>query len=337
MKKYWLTFALACSTALTPLAAQAEKLIFGTGNVIIHPINQLIMTPWAEGINAASGGAVDVSLRHGQMLVNGVNAVDRVQDDVVQIAFTMTQFSPGRFPRSLISSMPLLDGSAQAIASAFCDIYEQGLLDEEFAEFQPLFFVPFPQSSVHLNGSPITKMSDIAGKKIMVGSPTAAGVVSALGGTPLSTVLLEHYQSLQRGTADGNIMTFTAFPAFNLTEVTSDHLEVPLGGAMGVVFMDKARFDALPDAVKAALTATSKCEKTREVGAIVDKWEADSRAIVAEAGNTINQIDPAELEALRAQLSETLFKEFADRTPDGEVIVAAWQAALEKARSELGE
>lgn len=132
-------------------------------------------------------------------------------------------------------------------------------------------------------------------------------------------------------------MTFTAFPAFNLNEVTTDHLRVPLGGATGMVFMDRARFDALPDDAKAALGANKVCDKTREVGAAVDQWEAESLAFVSEQGHTINEIDPAEFGAMRADLGTEIFKTFAERAPDGEALLAQWQAAMEAARREIGE
>jgi len=329
---------LAGATALTPMAATAERLVFGTGNVVIHPINQRIMTPWAESVNAEAGGAVDIVVRHGQMLVNAGNYADRVQDDVVQIAFGMLVFDPGRFPRSLVSTVPFIEGSAAASSLAFCRLYEAGAFDEELANFQPLFFVPFPQSSAHLNGGPLTTMSDLEGRKIMVGSPTASEIVSAFGGTPLSIILPEQYQALQRSTADGNFMTFTAYPAFNLHEVTTDHLRVPLGGATGMVFMDRARFDALSDEAQAALGADSICDKTREVGAEVDVWEAESLAFVTEQeGHTVNEIDPAEFEAMRTELGEQIFASFAERTPDGEALLAQWRQAMEDARREIGE
>jgi len=332
-----LALCLAGATAMTPVSATAERLVFGTGNVVIHPINERIMTPWAEAVNAAAQGAVDITVRHGQMLVNAGNYVDRIQDDVVQIAFGMLVFNPGRFPRSLVSTVPFIEGSAEASSLAFCRLYEAGAFDEELAEFQPLFFVPFPQASAHLNGGPLTTLSDLDGKKIMVGSPTASLIVSAFGGTPLSIILPEQYQALQRSTADGNFMTFTAFPAFNLNEVTTDHLRVPLGGATGMVFMDRSRFDALPDDAKAALGVNSICDKTREVGAEVDQWEADSLAFVAEQGHTINEIDPAEFDALRADLGESIFASFAERAPDGDALLAKWRDAMDAARREIGE
>ncbi|MFQ1701503.1 TRAP transporter substrate-binding protein [Loktanella agnita] len=338
MRRKLANLCLAAATALSPAAAAAESLVFGTGNVVIHPINERIMTPWAKQINATSDGAVEIAVRHGQMLVNGGNYVDRVQDDVVQIAFGMLVFDPGRFPRSLVSTVPFIEGSAEASSLAFCRLYEAGAFDAELANFKPLFFVPFPQSSAHLNGGPLTSMSDLEGKKIMVGSPTASQIVSAFGGTPLSIILPEQYQALQRSTADGNFMTYTAFPAFNLQEVTTDHLRVPLGGATGMVFMDRARFEALPEEAKAVLESNSGCDKTREVGAEVDDWEAESLAFVAEQdGHTINEIDPAEFEAMRAELGEEIFASFAERAPEGEALLAQWRQAMEDARREIGE
>ena len=337
MRNRLAALCLAGAAGLSPIAAMAETLVFGTGNVVIHPINQRIMTPWAEEVNATSDGAVELRVRHGQMLVNAGNYVDRIQDDVVQVAFGMLVFNPGRFPRSLVSTVPFIEGSAEASSLAFCRLYEAGAFDEELAEFQPLFFVPFPQSSAHLNGGPLTTMSDLEGRKIMVGSPISSEIVSAFGGTPLSIILPEQYQALQRSTADGNFMTFTAYPAFNLDEVTTDHLRVSLGGATGMVFMDRARFDALSDEAKTALGADRVCDKTREVGATVDQWEADSLAYVAEQGHTINEIDPAEFEAMRAELGESIFTTFAERAPDGEALLAQWRDAMDAARREIGE
>lgn len=327
---------LAGATALTPVAGAAERLTFGTGNVVIHPINERLFIPWADKVNEEGGDALELAVRHGQMLVSSSNYVDRVTDDVVQIAWGMLVFEPGRFPRALVSTIPFIEGSAEASAMAFCQLYEDGAFGDEMADYVPLFFVPFPQSSIHLNGTPITDMTALDGQKIMVGSPMASEVVTAYGGTPLSVSLPEHYQSLQRGTADGSFMTFTAFPAFNLNEVTTDHMKVPLGGATGMVFMTRERYDALSDEARAVLDANSGCDVSREMGAKVDQWEADGEAFVAAQGNTINVIDAGELAELQANLSPVVESSYTDRVDGGADVLDQWKAALEAARSEVG-
>ncbi len=330
MRNTLAALTLAATTAIVP-AAHAEDLVFGTGNVVLHPINQLVMIPWSEKVNASANGALEIKPRHGQMLVNSSNYVERVEDGVIQIAWGMLVFNPGRFPKSLVSTVPFIEGDAAAGAVAFCSLYEQGFFDEEFEGLKPLFFLAFPQSSAHVNGGPLNSLEDLDGKKIMVGSPTAAEIVSAYGGTPLSTKLPDHYQSLQRGTADGNFMTFTAFPAFNLFEVTSHHLKVPLGGATGMVFMDQERYDALSDDAKAVLDANSGCETTREMGEVVVQWEADGEAFVAEQGHTITTISDEDFAKIRADLAPRVFQAFADRVEGGKELLDAYAAAMEAA------
>lgn len=337
MRKTLTALLLAGATALTPIAGAAERLTFGTGNVVIHPINERLFIPWADKVNAEGGDALTLAVRHGQMLVSPSNYVDRITDDVVQIAWGMLVFDPGRFPRSLVSTIPFIEGSAEASAMAFCQLYENGAFDEDLADYVPLFFVPFPQSSIHLNGTPVTDMSALDGQKVMVGSPIASEIVTAYGGTPLSVTLPEHYQSLQRGTADGNSMTFTAFPAFNLHEVTTDHLKVPLGGATGMVFMTRARYDALSDEARAVLDANSGCGVSREMGALIDVWEVESEAFVAaQEGHTISEIDPAELAELQSNLSPVVEAAFTNRVDGGAEILAQWKAAMEAANAEVG-
>lgn len=338
MRKLSLGLILAATTALAPISAAAENLMLGSGNIPIHPLNLRIILPWAEKVNAEGAGAVNLVVRHGQMLVNNENFVDRITDDVVQIAWGMMAFQPGRFPRALVSSVPFVEGSAEAAAIAFCRLYEEGAFEAEFADLVPLFFVPFPQSSIHVNGSPLNTMEDLAGKKIMVGSPTAADVVTAMGGTPLSIPLYDHYQALQLGTADGNIIPFTAFPAFNLHEVTSAHMAAPMGGATGMLFMSRARWDALTPEARAVLEANSGCEVTRQVGAIVDQWDGEGREMVAaQPGHTVVDIDPEELARLQANLAETVFDSYRARVDGGAELLARWQAAMAEARAELGE
>lgn len=340
MRKTALGLLLAASTTLVPLSAQAEpeRLMLGTGNIPIHPLNLRIILPWADKVSAEGEGAVELVVRHGQMLVNNENYVDRVTDDVVQIAWGLLTLQPGRFPRSLVSSVPFIEGSAEATAIAFCKLYEEGAFDAELAEFKPLFFVPFPQSSIHLNGSKLESMADLQGKVVMVGSPTMAEVVTGVGGTPLSTPLYDHYQALQLGTADGNVLPFTAFPAFNLHEVTTSHLVAPMGGAIGMVFMSRDRWDALTPDARAVLEANSGCDLTRTVGAVVDVWNKEGRDMVAALdGHTVTDMSPEELADLQAQLAETVYDSFRGRFDGAPELLDRWKAEMATARGTLGE
>jgi len=329
MKSRFIAGLLASAAMLVPVAASAETLIFGTANVEQHPLVTRIFTPWVEKVNAEGGDAVQLDMRHGMTLVNDQTFIDRLTDDVVQLVWGMPVADPGRFPRSLVSTTPLVVGSAEAASVAFCRLLEQDQFGDEWTNYVPLLIVPFPQVGAHLNGAPLTSMADLAGKKIMTQSPAAAGVIQAYGGTPLSINITDQYSALQRGTADGTFMSFTAFPGFKLDEVTSDHLYVPLGGATGVVFMMRDRFEALSAEAQAVLIANSGCELARETGAKVDRWESDSRDYVASRpGHTFNVLAPDELAELTAKVGTAIAEGYAARVPGGVELIELWKAEV---------
>jgi TRAP-type C4-dicarboxylate transport system substrate-binding protein len=332
MKTTLVASLMAATALMTPMAGSAETLTFGTGNVEQSALVRLILGPWTERVNAQGGDTLQVTMQHGQMMINPDNFVDRLIDDVVQITWGLPVYQPGNFPRSLVSTMPLMTESSAAAALAYCRLYENGDFGAEWDNYVPLLFVPFPQVSAHLNGRPLTRMEDLAGTKIMTGSPIAAGIVQAYGGTPLSIQLPDQYQALQRGTADGTFMSWTAFPVFNLQEVTTDHLIAPLGGATGVAFMARARFDALSPEVQDILRANSGCEEAARTGAIVDQWEAGAGARVAGMeGHTVNTLSPEGIAAVSERVMGQVIAGYDGRVPGGADLIATWQAAVAQA------
>jgi TRAP-type C4-dicarboxylate transport system substrate-binding protein len=327
--------ALSCCAALSyavPAGAQ-EVLAFGTSNADQHPVVTRILGPWAAAVNAEAPDVLQIELRNGPMIVNHGNFFDRLQDDVVQIVWGITAFDPGRFPRALVSTLPFMVDSAEQGAVAACLLHQRGGFSPDMDNIVPLAFVQFPQAALSFNGHPATALEDMAGLKVMTGSPVISGIVQAYGGTPLSINVPEMYQALQRGTAEGLVMNFTAFPAFRLHEVTTDHLMAPLGGALGMIFMMRDRYEALPEEARAILSRHSGCDVARGLGAEVDRWEADSLAFVRGQGERrFHELSAEQLEVLRERSGTRVEGAFVERTPDGAALLAAYREALAEAK-----
>ncbi|GAB4274335.1 MAG: TRAP transporter substrate-binding protein [Pararhodobacter sp.] len=321
---------LASVLALVPICGHAaETLTFATTNPEQAPLNQGFLIPWAEQINATAGGAVTIDVRHGPMLANHTNFYDRVMDGVVQIAWGMTLFNPGRFPRSLVSTLPFMVKTSEQGSLALCRMYENGDFDAEFADIVPLLFAEFPQASLHLDDAELDGFEDIAGRKIITSSPAAAAIVSANGGAPLSFNITEQYEALQRGAADGTILNFTAMSAFRLDEVTDSHLVAPLGGAMGMVFMARDTWEALPQDARDAIARHSGCEASRAFGAFIDAWEAEAMDMVAaREGHRIVRAAPEAVEALIESLAPGIEAGFAERVPGGAELISRFREEL---------
>lgn len=330
-----LTMALLAGAAMTIAGAASaqETLIFATTNPEQHPLNAGFLVPWADRINAEAGGAVTVEVRHGPTIANHTNFYDRVIDDVTQIGWGMTVFNPGKFPRTLVSTLPFLVENSELGSVALCRMHEKGAFDQDMGDIVPLLWAEFPQASIHLNGHPVKKLEDIAGRKVITTTPAAAAIVSAFGGTPLSFNITEQYEALQRGAAEGTVINFTAFPGFRLNEVLTDHHVVPLGGALGIVFMSKEKWDGLSDAARAAISKHSGCDASRAFGQFVDQWEAGAMKMVEGAGHTITVATPEEVAALREKLGAGIEAGFAERAPGGAELVKTFKEELAAAKN----
>ncbi|RST86216.1 TRAP transporter substrate-binding protein [Aquibium carbonis] len=333
MRRHLLAALLCSASMATSTAASAETLLFGTSNAEQHPVVTKVLKPWADAVNAEGGDAIQIEMRHGPTMVNHENYYDRVMDDVVQVVWGMTVFDPGRFPRMLVSTLPLMIDTSEQGSLALCRMHEKGAFGDETANVVPLLFVQFPQSAAHLNGSELTSMEQIAGKKIISGSPISAGIIQAYGGTPLSITITEQYQALQRGTADGTIINYTAFPGFRLNEVTTNHLDLPLGGALGLVFMARDRWDALSDDARAVLSKHSGCDASRTAGATVDQWEDEAKGFVAANGkHTFTAGTAEQVSELAQRVGARVEAGFAERVPGGADLIATFREELAAAK-----
>ena len=331
------TLAALLSSAIlaaAPAFAQ-ETLVLGNPNPDQHPLTARILTPWVQAVNADGAGVLQIEMQNNPMLVSPQNFYDRLQDDVAQMVWGLLAFDPGRFPRSLVNSLPFIVPDSQHGVVAACRLYEAGGFGDEMANVIPLLFVQFPQASLHLNGHEATSLGSMSGLKIMTGSPVVSNMISAFGGTPLSIILPEWYQAMQLGTADGFVINWTAFPAFRMNEVTTHHYEVPLGGGLGMVFMTRERYDALSPEAQAVLDRHRTCERMAEIGVEVDRWEADARGFVAaQGGHTFAQATPEEVAQLQSTVGAAVEAAFAQRVPGGAELIAQYRAAVEAALAE---
>jgi TRAP-type C4-dicarboxylate transport system substrate-binding protein len=247
----------------------------------------------------------------------------------VQESWGLTVQNPGKFAPTLVASLPFLVDNAEQGAVAVCRMSENGAFLPALDDIIPLLWVVFPQAALHLNGAPVTSLEDVAGKKIITTTPSSAAIVAAYGGAPLSLGITEMYEGLQRGTADGTVINFTAFPGFRLDEVTTDHYIMPLGGAAGIVFMARDKWDALSDDVRETLARHAGCDSSREFGVFVDALEANAKATVANAGgHTITEASADEIGAARDAMLPSIEAGFVERSPGGAELLQMFKDEL---------
>ncbi len=101
------------------------------------PKNTLI--PWAERIQEASGGRIEVqhfpSMQLGGKLLE---LIDQVIDGVADIVWTVSGYTPGRFPRTEVFELPFMMNDAEATSRFYWQLAEETMMegDPDRAEYR---------------------------------------------------------------------------------------------------------------------------------------------------------------------------------------------------------
>ena len=154
-----------------------------------------------------------------------------------------------------------------------------------------------------------------------------------VGITPVTMTPPQVYQSISRGLIQGTMIAWTAVYPFKLDEVTSYHLEVPLGGSTAFMFMNQKSYDRLPAKARAAIDRYSGEAYSTRLGKATMRMNAAGRARVKKMpGHTVAKASPAEVARWRKRLAP-LTGQWLKRTPGGAAVLEAFRAEVAKVRA----
>ena len=322
--------AVACVACLGGASAE-ETLIFATTNAPTTGANTQVLHPWAARMNAQGAGALKIDVRDGLALANHTNFYDRALNDVVQLTWGIQSQVAGKFVRSHVVTLPIEAGTEDA-SVAYWRLYKTGLLDAEYDDIQPLMLVALSQSTLHTK-RPLASLDNLQGLKLAMNSKLVGDVIGRLGASPITIPLTDFYEALNRGTIDGAAIGWTAAETYKLNEVVTTHVDYPIGGTIGVVFMAKKRYGALSEAARKVIDANAGEKETRVFGAYWDRYADEVRQKVK--GDTRHQVitlDAAQSAKWRERVAP-LVDEWVKATPDGAKVLAAWRDIVAKGKA----
>ena len=313
-------------------AQEPVKLIFAAQSPATSP-NIAFYNEWVQRVNAAGQGKVVVELREGETIANFGNVYDRVTSDVIQIGWMIHSFYGAKFPLSDVVSLPFIVRHDIPCATAFWKMYEAGLLNEEFADLQPLNMNCGGLTYTHfakIQRSP----EDLAGKKVRTRSKVEGQVMQLLGGTPVTIAASEMYEGLQRGTIDAVNTSWAGVEPYKLHEVTQYHLEVPLGSAPMMHFMAKKKFQSLPKDVQDILMSQGGIKRSVEMGNYMDTVAGRARKIAVEAKHTIVQLTPEQTATWKAKV-QPVVDDWTTSRKNGKEALAFFTKAHDEAAAQM--
>ncbi len=312
--------AAALALALAPGMALAQEVTLRLHQFLPPPatVPKHILKPWAAAVEERTGGKLKIE-HYDAMALGGKppELIDQAIDGVADIVMTVVGYTPGRFPQTEVFELPFMMTDPVATSKAFQELVETELQDSEYKDVKVLGAWVHGPGVIHTaNG--VTRLEDMEGLKMRGPTRVINDLLNELGATPVGMPLPAIPESLSKGVVSGTVIPWEVTPAIKLSELVTHHTEFTgkeaLYTATIVMVMNKAKYDSLPEVIRAAIDAESG-QKLSEFAAKV-MWDQDApgRAIAEKAGNTIVQLPEAEVARFKAK---------------AQPVIARWQAELD--------
>lgn len=259
----------------------------------------MILDPWARSVEEASGGRIKIEHFYAMSLGGRPpELMDQARDGVVDIVMTLPGYTPGRFPSTEVFELPFMMTDPVATSKAYWEMVDTEWQDGEFSDVHVLGAWVHGPGMLHTKDT-VSTLEDMNGKTLRGPTRVINDLLSELGAEPVGMPVPAIPEALSKGVIAGTVIPWEVTPALRLTELVSSHTEFSgneaLYTATFVLAMNKAKYDAMPDDLKAILDAESGEKFSAFASGIMLEMDAPARAKAVDAGNTIITLDEAEV------------------------------------------
>ena len=294
-----------------------------------------MLVPWARKVEEQSKGRISITVYPAAQLGGqGPQLIDQVRDGVVDIVWTLTGYTPGRFPRVEVFEMPFLNMDPVTMNLALRDFVERH--PEEFHEYKLIAIFVHAGQALHAV-RPVRTVADLQRMKIRVPSRVGSWMVSAMGAVPLGTPVSKVPELLSKGVIDGAMLPFEVIKAVKVDELLDYHivLERPVSDRFHtqifVIAMNRDRYESMPTDLRAVIDQNAGDDTARWLGALWSDAETTGLDLAASTGEII-RLPPDQVSLLREMVEEPVlsrwFEQIGKRGLDGPTLLAEARTLL---------
>lgn len=331
--------ASALAVMLAPAFATAQEVTLRLHQFLPPPatVPKLILKPWAKSVEEASGGRIKIE-HYDAMALGGKppGLMDQAIDGTADITMTVVGYTPGRFPKTEVFELPFMMTDPIATSAAFMELVETDLQAGEYAGVKVLGAWVHGPGVIHTKDG-VSSLEDMSGKKLRGPTRVITDMLKELGATPVGMPLPAIPEALSKGVIDGTVIPWEVTPAIKLSELVGNHTEFSgkesLYTATIVLVMNKAKYDALPDDLKAILDAESGQKLSKFAAEAMLSRDAPGRKIAEGAGNKIVVLDEAEVARWKEKAAPVVDRWVAsmgERGIDGKALIETAKGLIKK-------
>lgn len=334
--------AAAAVSAAAALSAPAQsQTVTLRMHTFIPPVanpGKTFLIPWAEKIEKDSGGKLKVQPYWAMQLGGKApQLLDQVRDGVVDVAWTLPGFTPGRMPIMEPFELPFVHRDALSTTLALQDYQEKHLADE-LKDYHTLLLHSHA-GFLFQTKRPIVKMEDLNGLKLRAASRGGVWLLNALGATGIGLPLPEIPPALSKGVIDGVTLPYEIAPSVKTPELVDYFTTLAgpqprLGTNVFTFLMNKNSYAKLPKDLQKVIDDNSGRNIAEMAGrnweAIEEPGLADVKAL---SKNKFHVIEAAEVERIKAAAQpvfERWFAEMKKINVDGPALLADARSMIEK-------
>lgn len=331
--------AAALAFAATTSFAQAQEVTLRLHQFLAPqaPVPALILKPWGEALAEASDGRIKIE-HFDAMALGGrpADLMDQARDGVVDLSMTLVGYTPGRFPRSEVFELPFMMTDPVATAKAYWEMVETDFQSNEFADVKVLGAWVHGPGLIH-SANGVNSLEDMRGLSLRGPTRIINDLLSELGAEPVGMPLPAIPESLSRGVVQGTVIPWEVTTSIRLAELVRNHTEFAgdesLYTAAIILVMNRAKYEALPDDLRAIIDAESGAKLSGFATQIMYDADAPAREIAVNAGNTIVTLDEAEVDRWKAASEPVVARWITDmegRGIDGAALIDEARALIAK-------
>ena len=333
------TTAGAAAALSAPSIARAQEVTLRLHQFLPPPapVPAMILKPWGEQLEAATDGRIKIE-HFDAMSLGGrpPELMDQARDGVVDLSMTVVGYTPGRFPRTEVFELPFMMTNPVATAKAYWEMVETDFQNNEYADLKVLGAWVHGPGVIHSKNG-VNALEDMQGLTVRGPTRIINDLLSELGAEPVGLPLPGIPEALSKGVVEGTVIPWEVTTAIRLSELVSNHTEFSgneaLYTAAIVLVMNKDRYNALPDDLRAILDAEAGEKLSAFATQVMWDMDAPARQIAVDAGNTITTLDEAEVARWKAASEPVVARwiaEMNDKGIDGAALIEQAKSLIAK-------
>jgi TRAP-type C4-dicarboxylate transport system substrate-binding protein len=295
----WVSWAVCVLPAQGFAAEPQFKLKYANFSPPTHGL-AILSEQWCKELERRTNGRVTVAFFPAGTLVSANATYDAVVKGIVDIGFSIMSYTPGRMPLSEVIVLPLgYKSGAQAtrMANAFYLKFKPKEYDDTH-----LFYLHAHGPGFFHTKTPVNKIEDLKGLRIKSDANTSK-VVTAAGATPTTMPMLETYDALKRGLADGVLLPIETLKGWKFGEICKFTYENHGNSYANGFFitMNKEKWNAMPKDIQEIINKLN-AEWFEKQAELWNQMDDEGREFALKNGQKIVKAPPEEEAAMRKRM-----------------------------------